>query len=171
MASASLRNRVSRIRQLSYQRQPAVTLRTAPTFNVLRDQELTPAALLNTHGHPDHIAGNTALKEAFPEAPLLIGAGDAPMLTDANLNLSAAFGTPITSPPADRTVREGDVFEEAGIRLEVLEIPGHSLGHVVFVHRSSPIFLSVSGIVMRRRMCLFLMPFFKGSHSLMDLLL
>src|SRR5207247_3132065 len=39
----------------------------------LRDQELTPAALLNTHGHPDHIAGNTALKEAFPEVPLLIG--------------------------------------------------------------------------------------------------
>src|SRR6266540_6521612 len=57
----------------------------------LRDQELTPAAILNTHGHADHIAGNAALKEAFPDAPLIIGAGDAAMLTDAAANLSAGF--------------------------------------------------------------------------------
>jgi len=71
------------------------------------------------------------------------------MLTDANLNLSAAFGTPITSPPADRTVREGDVFEEAGIRLEVLEIPGHSPGHVVFVHRATPIIVLGGDVLFR----------------------
>jgi hydroxyacylglutathione hydrolase len=45
---------------------------------------------------------------------------------------------PIVSPPADRTVREGDVVEAAGLRLEVLEIPGHSPGHVVFVYRATP---------------------------------
>ena len=115
----------------------------------LRDQSLMPAAILNTHGHADHIAGNAALKEAFPQAPLVIGAGDAPMLTDANLNLSAAFGMPITSPPADRTVREGEAFEEAGIRLEVLEIPGHSPGHVVFVHRSTPIIVLGGDVLFR----------------------
>ena len=60
------------------------------------------------------------------------------MLTDADLNLSAPFGMPVTSPPAGRLLREGDVVEEAGIRLEVLEIPGHSPGHIVFVFRGQP---------------------------------
>src|SRR5688572_12975639 len=87
---------------------------------------LRPAALLCTHGHADHIGGNEALKKAFPEIPLIIGSGEAAFLTDPYLNLSAVFGVPITSPPADRTVAEGDVLELAGVRLEVLEIPGHS---------------------------------------------
>ena len=60
------------------------------------------------------------------------------LLTDANANLSAPFGMPITSPPADQVVREGDRMDAAGITLEVLEVPGHSPGHVVFVWRDSP---------------------------------
>src|SRR5262249_37088311 len=35
-------------------------------------------------------------------------------------------------------LREGDRLNLADIDLEVLEIPGHSPGHVVFVHRSQP---------------------------------
>src|SRR3954464_2678605 len=101
----------------------------------LQAQQLTPAVILNTHGHVDHIAGNDALKAAFPAAPLVIGVGDAPMLTDPMLNLSGLAGVAITSPPADRTVREGDAVEAAGLRLDVLDIPGHSPGHVVFVVR------------------------------------
>lgn len=104
-------------------------------LNFLRQRELNVAAILNTHGHADHIAGNEAVKAAFPHAPLIIGAGDAVMLTDANRNLSAPFGMSITSPVADQVVREGDVVDLAGIRLEVFEIPGHSPGHVVFFHR------------------------------------
>jgi hydroxyacylglutathione hydrolase len=107
-------------------------------LDFLRDEGLTPAAILNTHGHGDHIGGNAALKAAFPEAPLIIGVNEAGLLTDADANLSAPFGLPITSPPADTLVREGDVVEAAGIRLEVLDVPGHSPGHVVFIYRDSP---------------------------------
>jgi glyoxylase-like metal-dependent hydrolase (beta-lactamase superfamily II) len=104
----------------------------------LRDEGLTAAAILNTHGHADHIAGNGPLKGAFPDAPLIVGRREQTMLTDAVANLSAPFGLPITSPPADRVVAEGEVVEVAGIPLEVYEIPGHSPGHVVFVHRGTP---------------------------------
>ena len=99
----------------------------------LEERSLLPAVLLNTHGHADHIAGNEALKQRYPAAPLVIGVNDAPLLTDPDLNLSSPFGFAIVSPPADQLVREGDVLEYAGLRLEVRDIPGHSPGHVVFV--------------------------------------
>src|ERR1700689_2028189 len=97
----------------------------------LDDRQLQVAAILNTHGHADHIAGNEAMKQRFPNAPLLIGANETALLTDAELNMSAAFGFAIVSPPADQVVREGDTIEFAGVSLEVREIPGHSPGHVV----------------------------------------
>ena len=102
----------------------------------LDERGLSVAAILCTHGHADHIGGNEAVKARFPEAPLIIGVNETALLTDANLNMSAPFGLPIVSPPADQTVKEGEVLEVAGLTLEVREIPGHSPGHVVFVMRS-----------------------------------
>jgi hydroxyacylglutathione hydrolase len=104
----------------------------------LDERQLTIAAILNTHGHADHIGGNEAMKQRFADAPLVIGVNDAPLLTDANLNLSAPFGMPVISPPVDRTVVEGDVIEYAGFTLEVYDVPGHSPGHVVFLLRGAP---------------------------------
>ncbi len=66
---------------------------------------------------------------------MVIGAGDAEKLTDPQKNLSARFGVPITSPPADQFVKEGDAIEFAGFTFQVREIPGHSSGHVVFICR------------------------------------
>jgi len=107
-------------------------------LDFLRERELTPAAILNTHGHADHIAGNGALKQFYPDARLIIGVNEARLLTDANANMSAPFGMPITSPPADTLVREGDIVDAAGIRLEVFDIPGHSPGHIVFLYHGKP---------------------------------
>jgi hydroxyacylglutathione hydrolase len=102
-------------------------------FEVLTRHSLQVAAILNTHGHADHIAGNAAMKQAFPAAPLLIGRNDARLLTDPDANLSAPFGMPLTSPAADRLVDDGERLELAGLSMEVREIPGHSPGSVVFV--------------------------------------
>jgi glyoxylase-like metal-dependent hydrolase (beta-lactamase superfamily II) len=106
-------------------------------LDALAERSLTPAAILCTHGHCDHIAGNGALKQRWPNCPLLIGAGDAVKLTDAEQNLSAPFGLPITSPPADFTLAEGERFAAAGLELFVFDTPGHSSGHVIFLCKQS----------------------------------
>jgi len=109
-----------------------------PVLEKLADEALTVRLILNTHGHVDHIAGNADLKAAFPDAPLVIGAGDAEMLTNPMLNLSGLSGVDIRSPRADRLVREGEMIEAAGFRFEVFDIPGHSPGHVVYLVREDP---------------------------------
>ena len=109
-----------------------------PVLEKLADEALTVRLILNTHGHVDHIAGNADLKAAFPDAPLVIGAGDAEMLTNPMLNLSGLSGVDIRSPRADRLVREGEMIEAAGFRFEVFDIPGHSPGHVAYLVREDP---------------------------------
>lgn len=119
-------------------------------FQYLRQHDLTPAAILCTHGHSDHIAGNAAMKQQWPDAPLVIGHGDAYKLTDPQGNLSAAFGVALLSPPADRTVSEGDQFTAAGFTFDVLETPGHSAGHVVFLCRATKPWVVFGGDVLFR---------------------
>jgi len=110
--------------------------------------ELALAAIINTHGHGDHIAGNAGLKEAWPAARLVIGERDATKLTNPAENLSRSFGFDLISPAADQTVHEGDVLAAAGIELEVFETPGHSIGHVAFVWKTTTPWIVFSGDVL-----------------------
>jgi glyoxylase-like metal-dependent hydrolase (beta-lactamase superfamily II) len=117
---------------------------------LLAEHGLTLAAIVCTHGHVDHIAGIAELKQAFPDAPILIGTRDALMLTDSMLNLSGLFGFDVVSPPADRLVNEGDRFTVAGIELEAFDVPGHSPGHVVYLIREMTPLVVLGGDVLFR---------------------
>lgn len=91
-------------------------------------QHLHIAAIVNTHGHYDHIAGNDAAKKATG-APIVVHEADAELLVNAWKNLSAYFHWDTVSPPADRLIRsDGETIEIPGLTFETLHMPGHSPG-------------------------------------------
>ncbi|MFQ5759177.1 MAG: MBL fold metallo-hydrolase [Candidatus Bathyarchaeia archaeon] len=98
-------------------------------LKVVDQHHLKIKYIVNTHGHPDHTAGNGILKEKTG-APILIHELDAPKLADASKNLSGLFGLRVTSPLADRTLREEDIVQAGKVKLKVLHTPGHSKGSI-----------------------------------------
>jgi hydroxyacylglutathione hydrolase len=92
---------------------------------------LTVGCILNTHGHFDHVGANARLKAATG-AEIMIHALDAPMLADL-ATAGRMFGLRVeNSPPADRTLTDGDRIEFGKLSLKVIHTPGHTPGGVAF---------------------------------------
>ncbi len=93
-------------------------------LDLVEELGLSVVAVLNTHGHFDHISGNRLFS-----APIYIHPYDADMLLDPELNLSTMFGMEVTSPPMSFPLKEGRV-SIGPIEVTVLHTPGHTKGSV-----------------------------------------
>lgn len=86
-----------------------------PVKAALAARELKLSGILITHHHPDHVGGLRELQ------PLLQG----PVHGPAHERI-----------PAEIVAHEqGDAFELIGARFEVLDVPGHTAGHIAYLQR------------------------------------
>jgi hydroxyacylglutathione hydrolase len=109
---------------------------------ILDENRLTPAAVLLTHGHIDHIWSAQKVSDTFG-CPAYIHPEDRFMLTDpikgfgpklGQLLLAAMFREPKQVVELDR---DGDKIDLAGISVTVDHTPGHTRGSVVFRVRAA----------------------------------
>jgi len=113
----------------------------ASTFKeFLLTHHLAPSAILITHGHVDHIGAVGDLRKEFPACKVYCHSLDAPMLTDPLKNLAGLMGQNLNVGEPDELLEDGQVLQFGGIRLEVRHVPGHTPGHVVFLHEEEGVF-------------------------------
>lgn len=88
----------------------------------------TPAAILLTHGHFDHIGAVDALRNRY-RIPVCIHAADRDLMQDERLNGSLMLiGRGMKVASADRVFKDGEKVSLAGFDIQVIHTPGHTAG-------------------------------------------
>jgi len=98
-------------------------------------------AVLNTHGHFDHIGGNRSVTEATG-GKLMISREDEPFLTKASRSASMYGLTAEDSPAPASYLADGDTIRFGRHELKVIRIPGHSPGGSCFYLAKDGILIS-----------------------------
>ncbi|MBM4082970.1 MAG: MBL fold metallo-hydrolase, partial [Planctomycetes bacterium] len=78
------------------------------------------------------------LKARFPNMQICVHADDAACLVKPSKNLSFLQGVAYKSPPADVTLKEGDVLTVGGCEFKVIHVPGHTPGGICLVSGPEP---------------------------------
>ena len=98
----------------------------------LKELDLVPLAILNTHAHFDHIGAVMDLQEKH-QIPFFLHKADEPLLRRANLYRLVFDGqTSIRVPKNYVNLESQDHLEFAGNIIDVFETPGHTPGSVTF---------------------------------------
>jgi glyoxylase-like metal-dependent hydrolase (beta-lactamase superfamily II) len=85
-----------------------------------------------THAHVDHIGAIAEIKRVW-DVPIFLHPADLP-LYERGAWQAATYGIPFEQPPApERELAEGDALTVGNLSFDVLHMPGHAPGHVVFV--------------------------------------
>lgn len=98
-------------------------------LDFIQKEDLEVLAIINTHGHADHIAGNAWFKEKT-QAPLWIHELEVAYLSDPSLHLGPQINQEFPSIQADRLLKDGDIISIGQGEIEILHTPGHSPGGI-----------------------------------------
>lgn len=92
---------------------------------VLDRYKLSPAMVINTHGHYDHIGSDDEFGVG-----VYVHKQDLVMLENAGKNLSASFSLPYKVKSKINTLEDKEIIKLDCFELEVLHLPGHTPGGI-----------------------------------------
>lgn len=97
---------------------------------------LTVKVIVNTHCHVDHVLGNYRLKEYF-KCPLWIPKGEVEVYKAVEVYATQYGINNFTFVEADLLLTDKDLIKFGKTILDILLVPGHSPGHLMFYNKKS----------------------------------